>query len=118
MDRIDLHIEVPSVQYRDLARSSPQETSARIKDRVLSATARQKARFGQGITHFNARMSDRQIKQFCKIDEDSQKLLEMAVDKLGRSARAYTRILKTSRTIADLEQAIRIRTGETGADAL
>jgi magnesium chelatase family protein len=104
MDRIDLHIEVPSVQYRDLVQSSPQESSARIKERILNATARQKSRFGQGKTHFNARMSDRQIKQFCKIDDPSQKLLEMAVDKLGLSARAYTRILKVARTIADLEQ--------------
>ncbi|MBN1381903.1 MAG: YifB family Mg chelatase-like AAA ATPase [Deltaproteobacteria bacterium] len=109
MDRIDIHIEVPSVQYRDLTKPSSGESSARIKDRIHEAILRQNKRFSHTKTLFNARMSDRQIRQYCKIDDESQKLLEMAVDKLGLSARAYTRILKVARTIADLEQEDHIR---------
>ncbi|MBN1662162.1 MAG: YifB family Mg chelatase-like AAA ATPase [Deltaproteobacteria bacterium] len=103
MDRIDIHIEVPSVQYRDLTKKAAGESSASVKDRINKAIVRQQNRFTQGKTVVNARMSERQIKQYCKIDEESQKLLEMAVDKLGLSARAYTRILKVARTIADIE---------------
>ena len=104
LDRIDIHIEVPSVQYRELTQSSSGESSTSIKERINKAIIVQKNRFAHGKTIFNARMSERQIKQYCIIDEESQKLLEMAVDKLGLSARAYTRILKVARTIADIEE--------------
>ena len=103
MDRIDIHIEVPAVRYRDLKGKYSGESSAVIKDRIEAARSRQKSRFRDKKTLCNARMSDRQIRQYCIIDEDSQRLMEMAIDRLGMSARAYTRILKVSRTIADLE---------------
>ncbi|MBN1615302.1 MAG: YifB family Mg chelatase-like AAA ATPase [Deltaproteobacteria bacterium] len=103
LDRIDIHIEVPSVRYGDLAGKYTGESSAAIKERIDDARARQRERFGDEKTLLNARMSVRQIKAFCQTDEESQRLIEMAVDKLGLSARAYNRILKVARTIADLE---------------
>jgi magnesium chelatase family protein len=109
LDRIDIHIEVPSVRYRDLRGKYSGESSAAIKGRIEAARRRQKDRFHPGQTICNARMSDRQIRQHCAIDEDSQRLLEMAIDKLGLSARGYSRILKVARTIADLGEEERIR---------
>ena len=109
MDRIDIHIEVPAVRYRDLKGKYSGESSGTIKQRIDTARLRQKDRFQTQDTFCNARMSDKQIRQHCIIDEDSQRLLEMAIDKLGLSARAYSRILKVSRTIADLEENEQIR---------
>jgi magnesium chelatase family protein len=103
MDRIDIHIEVPAVKYRDLASREAGESSREIKKRVDSAQRVQLDRFKGMKIYCNAQMSNRHIKKFCQIDEASQKLLEMAIDKFGLSARAYTRILKVARTIADLE---------------
>ena len=103
LDRIDLHIEVPSVKYRALAGKEEGESSAVVRKRVESARDRQKKRFdGTGVIT-NARMTEMQIKSFCVIDEESHQLMEMAIEKLGLSARAMNRILKVSRTIADLE---------------
>ncbi len=103
MDRIDLHIEVPAVKYRALSGKEAGESSQSIKTRVSAAREIQKNRFNQDGLACNARMSEKQIKAFCAIDEDSHKLIEMAIEKLGLSARAINRILKVSRTIADLE---------------
>jgi magnesium chelatase family protein len=103
MDRIDIHIEVPAVKYRDLASREAGESSREIKRRVDSARQVQLDRFKGMKIYCNAQMSNRHIKKSCQIDEASQKLLEMAIDKFGLSARAYTRILKVARTIADLE---------------
>jgi magnesium chelatase family protein len=103
MDRIDIHIEVPAVKYRDLASRDPGEASVEIKTRVDRARRLQLDRFGGMKIYCNAQMTNRHIKKFCQIDESSQRLLEMAIDKFGLSARAYTRILKVARTIADLE---------------
>ena len=102
LDRIDIHIEVPSVRYKELAERDGGETSEIVKGRVDRARDIQKKRF-KGAAACNAGMSNRQIKKHCILDEDSRKLIEMAVDRLGLSARAYTRILKVARTIADLE---------------
>jgi magnesium chelatase family protein len=102
LDRIDIHIEVPSVRYRELTGQSGGETSETIKRRVNRARDIQKGRF-RGASLCNAGMSNRQIKSCCVLDEESRRLVEMAVDRLGLSARAYTRILKVARTIADLE---------------
>ncbi|MDD4357514.1 MAG: ATP-binding protein, partial [Smithellaceae bacterium] len=108
LDRIDLHIEVPSVKYRDLTGKEEGESSAAIKKRVDQARQRQKQRFnGVGILT-NARMMEKQIRSFCAIDEESHQLMEMAIEKMGFSARAMNRILKVSRTIADLEGADKI----------
>ena len=109
LDRIDIHMEVPAVRYRDLKGKYSGESSAAIKCRIEAARRRQKDRFQSGQTICNARMSDRQIRQHCVIEEDSQRLLEMAIDKLGLSARGYSRILKVARTIADLGEEERIR---------
>jgi magnesium chelatase family protein len=103
LDRIDLHIEVPSVKYRALSDKELGESSSTIKGRVNYARDLQKKRFGHKGILCNARMTEKQIKTFCPIDEDSHKLIEMAMEKLGLSARAINRILKVSRTIADLE---------------
>ena len=109
MDRIDIHIEVPSVKYRDLTGKSVGESSLDIAGRVNRARGMQDRRFQDNNIRFNARMSDKQIKAYCIIDDDSQKLIEMAIDRLGLSARAYTKILKIARTIADLEEEKAIR---------
>ncbi|MCX5857576.1 MAG: ATP-binding protein [Deltaproteobacteria bacterium] len=99
---MDIHIDVPAVRYRDLKKTHSGESSAVIKGRIENARFRQEKRFRGLETLCNARMSDKQIRQFCVIDDESQRLLEMAIDKLGLSARAYSRILKVARTIADL----------------
>jgi len=109
LDRIDIHIEVPSIRYKDLVGKDAGESSEIIEERIVRARARQKKRFDGHDTLLNAGMSDKQIKECCIIDEDSRKLIEMAIDKLGFSARAYTRILKVARTIADLEEEKDIR---------
>jgi magnesium chelatase family protein len=103
MDRIDIHIEVPAVKYRDLASSDSGEPSREIKRRVDQARKVQLERFKGMKVYCNAQMTNRHIKKYCQIDEASQRLLEVAIDKFGLSARAYTRILKVARTIADLE---------------
>jgi magnesium chelatase family protein len=103
MDRIDIHIEVPAVKYRDLASRDSGESSREIKRRVDQARNVQLERFKGMKIYCNAQMTNRHIKKYCQIDEASQKLLEVAIDKFGLSARAYTRILKVARTIADLE---------------
>jgi len=103
MDRIDIHIEVPAVKYRDLANRDAGEPSREIKKRVDEARRIQLDRFKGMKIYSNAQMNNRHIKKFCQINETSQKLLETAIDTFGLSARAYTRILKVARTIADLE---------------
>ena len=108
MDRIDIHIEVPAVKYKDLTARDSGEPSRVLKERINEARKIQSQRFKGSKIHCNAQMTNRHIKKFCCIDDASQRLLEMAIDKLGLSARAYTRILKVARTIADLagEEAI------------
>lgn len=103
MDRIDIHIEVPAVRYRDLTGDNPAEESASIKERVNRAREIQRERFAGKKIYCNAQMTPRHLKKYCQIGEESKSLLEQAIDKLGLSARAYTRILKIARTIADLE---------------
>jgi magnesium chelatase family protein len=91
------------VKYRDLASRDPGESSREIKKRVDAARKIQLTRFKGMKIYSNTQMTNRHIKKFCQIDEASQELLELAIDKFGLSARAYTRILKVVRTIADLE---------------
>jgi magnesium chelatase family protein len=109
MDRIDLHLEVPSVRYKDLSVPIDGASSAEISERVMRARETQNRRFEKTKIHTNAGMNSRQIKKFCKIDEESSTLLERAMDKFGLSARAHARILKIARTIADLEGASDIK---------
>ncbi len=103
LDRIDIHVEVPAVPYKDLMSTADTESSESIRQRVTSARKIQEERFQKTRTHCNAGMSSRQIKKYCSLDQASGALLESAVDKLGLSARAYNRILKIARTIADLD---------------
>jgi len=103
LDRIDLHIEVPQVKFREIAGDRTGETSTQIRERVVTARQRQHARFADKpkIT-CNARMGTRELKQFCALDEATKELLRNAMADLNLSARAYDRILKVARTIADL----------------
>ena len=103
LDRIDLHIEVPAVKFREISDGKPGETSAQIRERVIAARQRQITRFKDKpkIT-CNARMGSRELKQFCELDEAAKELLKFALTDMNLSARAYDRILKVARTIADL----------------
>ena len=103
MDRIDMHIEVDSVSFNDLAGTTLEEPSCEIKKRVDKARKVQLERFKSGKIYSNSKMTDAQLKQYCKLNANSEKLLRTAFDKLHLSARAYNRILKVARTIADLE---------------
>jgi magnesium chelatase family protein len=103
MDRIDIHVEVPAVPYRELASQDDSTTSIDIKKHMKRARAIQSDRLKRTKIHCNAQMNNRQIKRYCPVDRDSSRLLETAIDKLGLSARAYNRILRIGRTIADLE---------------
>ena len=102
LDRLDIHVEVPAVQYQDLAQEAGGESSESIKKRVNGARSVQQERFRRHKIYCNAQMPSRLLRRFCQLDGDSQRLLEAAIDKLGLSARAYNRILKIARTIADL----------------
>ena len=108
LDRIDIHVEVPAVPHKDLMAESQAEPSAAIGRRVAAARQIQAKRFRRAKFHCNARMGSRHIKTHCKIDDASRLLLESAIDKLGLSARAFNRILKIARTIADLQAEVDI----------
>jgi len=112
LDRIDIHLEVPAVAYRDLAASAPEESSAAVRERVEAARHRQRDRFrGLPGLHANAHMTAREIRRFCRLSEAVELLLRNAVARLGLSARAYHRVLKISRTIADLGGAAELEVG-------
>jgi magnesium chelatase family protein len=103
MDRIDLHIEVSPVPFDELNRRGEGETSAAVRARVVAARALQSARFdGLAGVYCNAQMQSRQVRKHCALDAGGQQLMKMAIQRLGLSARAYDRILKVARTIADL----------------
>lgn len=104
LDRIDIHIEVTPVNFEELSDSRKGEPSLKIRERVVSARDIQSKRFeNYDQIHYNAQMGVRQIRTYCQLDATSSKILESAMKKLNLSARAYDRILKVSRTIADLE---------------
>ena len=103
LDRIDLHLEVPALHSTEmLSNTSHGETSSQIRERTTRARKIQQERFRDTGIYANAHMNHRQIKQYCALDEECKKLLKMAIDELGLSARGYDKILKISRTIADL----------------
>jgi magnesium chelatase family protein len=104
LDRIDIHIDVPAVKFRELTGDPPfdVENSTTIRERVIRARERQRSRLAPDGIFSNASMSPRLIRKYCRIDSDSETMLERAMARLGLSARAYDRILKVSRTIADL----------------
>jgi magnesium chelatase family protein len=112
LDRIDIHMEVPPVPFKDLAVHDGGQTSAQVLKRVKRAREIQAGRFQRTKIHTNANMSSRQIRKFCQLDSDSNDLLEKAMDRFGLSARAHSRVLKIARTIADLEGAQDIRASD------
>lgn len=104
LDRIDIHIEVPALKYQELASKDSGEPSSTIQARVNRARERQSQRFkGSKRLFCNAHMGSKDIRKYCQIGSDSEELLKTAISKFGLSARAYDRILKVARTIADLE---------------
>jgi magnesium chelatase family protein len=107
LDRIDIHIDVPAVNYKEMRSSNEPESSAQILERVVHARQAQMTRFSGGREKLfcNAQMSPRYIRQFCQLSGDCERLLERAMTQQGLSARAHDRILKVARTIADLEAA-------------
>ncbi len=102
LDRIDLHVEAPAVSVSELRHAAPGESSAIMRNRIITARSRQHQRFGTGAITCNARMGHREVRQVCAIDRELGDLLERAMSQLSLSARAYDRILKVARTIADL----------------
>ena len=104
LDRIDIHIEVTPVPFEKLTETRKAESSVEIRKRVTKAREIQSARFEHlDYIHYNAQMSSKLIREFCVLDDISLQLLKTAMERLNLSARAYDRILKVSRTIADLE---------------
>ena len=102
LDRIDIQVEVPGLRYQELASKDAGEASSVIRQRVNNARQIQLQRFEKTKLHSNAQMGAKEIKRHCAVNEDAEKLLETAINKLGLSARAYSRVLKVGRTIADL----------------
>ena len=103
LDRIDIHVDAPPVEYDELTSTAPEESSATIRARIEKVRRRQAERFGDSLRPaLNARMQPRHMREFCQISAASHELLKHAMDDLHLSARAHDRILKVSRTIADL----------------
>jgi magnesium chelatase family protein len=102
LDRIDIHVEVPPVQYRDLASEDAAESSASIRPRVNTARTLQQRRYGADGIYCNAQMLPKHLHTYCGLDAGGRRLLESAMGRLGLSARGYDRVLKVARTIADL----------------
>ena len=111
LDRIDIHIEVPAVQYRELRAGAANEGSVEIRTRVLAARERQHQRFARDRIFTNAQMNTRQIRIYCELSPEAERLLERAMQQQGLSARAHDRILKVARTIADLDAQLNITVG-------
>jgi len=118
LDRIDLHVEVTPVSFDELASKTKGESSADIRERVMEARDTQEQRYSnaKGV-HANAQISTKQLQKYCLLNTESQQMLKMAMEKLNLSARAYDRILKVSRTIADLAKSESI-TSEHIAEAI
>ena len=111
LDRIDLIVEVPALEYDELRRKTPAESSAEIKKRVNAARAIQRKRFGDDGTMSNSRMDSKELRRFCSLSGEGEALMRGAFDSMGLSARSYDRILRVARTIADLDGAEEIGPG-------
>ena len=110
LDRIDLHVEVPLVDFRELSATAPSgESSAVIRERVIAAREIQNERFRKSGHHTNAAMNARQVRQHCQLDAESTGYLAQAMEDMNFSARAHDRILKVARTLADLSGSPNIR---------
>ncbi|CAN5220886.1 hypothetical protein BH10PLA2_BH10PLA2_16400 [soil metagenome] len=110
LDRIDLHIEVPSVPFQELASKSEGTSSSTMRDQVLRARLAQRERFGKESIRLNSRMTSRQMRKFCVLQQESQSILQTAMEDLGLSARAHDRILRVARTLADMDGTGEIQT--------
>jgi len=110
LDRIDIHVEVPSVKYNDLSSETSGETSTQIRERVNRAREIQRNRYKDLELFSNSSLSPSSIKKYCKLNEESNRLLKVAFENMGLSARAHSRILKVARTIADLDESTNILT--------
>ncbi len=108
LDRIDIHLEVPAVPFRELSSGSPGTSSAQMREQVVAARAVQTERFEGSRTRLNAKMTSRQVRQHCKLDEECFNLLRASVNELGLSARAHDKVLRVARTIADLDRSASI----------
>ncbi|MFP6753536.1 MAG: ATP-binding protein, partial [Pirellulaceae bacterium] len=104
LDRIDIHIEVPAVKYDELSSSSEGTTSESIRQLVDRARRVQQERFDGLATRFNAQMTSRQTRDFCRLDKEGRERIRHNLEQLGLSARAYDKILRLARTIADVEE--------------
>jgi magnesium chelatase family protein len=113
LDRIDIHIDVPAVNYKELRSAASPEGSAQIRERVMRAREVQLDRFAAAKerSYANAQMTSRQIRTYCELSTECERLLERAMTKQGLSARAHDRILKVARTIADLQGTPLIESG-------
>jgi magnesium chelatase family protein len=109
LDRIDIHIEVPAVPFKELSGSQGGTSSTAMRDHVMAARAVQEARFLQSRTRRNAQMSTREIREFCKLNEAGMNLLRSSIQEMGLSARAHDKILRVARTIADLDSSAEIQ---------
>ena len=109
LDRIDLHIEVPAVPFKELTSKHDGTSSAQMRDEVTNARALQSTRFTKTATRTNAQMTSRQIRQCCPLDDVCTNLLKQSINDLGLSARAHDKVLRVARTIADLEHSESIR---------
>jgi magnesium chelatase family protein len=105
LDRIDMHIEVPAVPFKELASGQNGTSSEQMRQDVLRARERQQARFRGTRARANAQMASRQIREFCRLDSECVALLKSSVQELGLSARAHDKVLRVARTIADLDDA-------------
>ena len=125
LDRIDIHIHVPKLEYNDITGQTAAESSEKIRNRVEAARQIQRARFSGSPFYANAQMRHKEVRLYCKLSTDAQSLLENAFQKMNLSARGYDRILKVARTIADLSgmlaieaphiaEAIQFRSTESG----
>jgi len=109
LDRIDIHIEVPAVPFRELSGNTPGTTSEQMREQVASARSIQAARFRGSRTRYNADMTHRQTRQHCRLDDEGHNLLKASMAEMGLSARAHDKILRVARTIADLDASDDIR---------
>lgn len=109
LDRIDIHIEVPAVPYKELADDRAGTSSFRMCEQVVAARMIQGQRFATSRTRYNGQMTSRQIRQFCKLTDECQELLRSSVNEMGLSARAHDKVLRVSRTIADLDSSEHIQ---------
>jgi len=115
LDRIDIHVEVPQVKFQEMTSGKPGESSAAIRERVVTARQVQQKRFAdKPRLTCNARMGSKELKAYCGLDDSARDMLQLAMSDMNLSARAYDRILKVSRTIADLAGSENIQSDHLG----